>query len=822
MFLKTFVRTFKKNRFFSLLNIFGLALGMSVFLLIALYIKFESSYENFNPSASSIYRIALEIYRNEERLQASAENYPALTHALADLHEVADVTRAYNLGYKNNVIITNEHGAHGPVAFKQKRFLYADSSFLSMMGYTLAAGDIATALAEPNNAVITREYAKLYFGDENPIGKELHMHDDDNNDELVHITGVVDETHDNTHLKFDILFSYKTLFARQGDTTVYAYQGIPRFDLSWTRNDMYTYVKLRAGTDVNEFTKRINTLEAKYNPNIEKSDQQNKFIVQPLNDIHLTSQLADEAELNSDGRTLYFMALIGLFVLGISLINYVNLATAQAMERAREVGVRKIMGAVKVQLVKQFLTEAALINLAGIVLSLALVSAVLPVFNSVSGLPLHVDYLIQPWFIGLLFILWTAGTLLAGFYPAWVLSSFSPLLIVKGRMKNSAKGVLLRKTLVMVQFVASVSLIAGTLIVYSQLNHMLNQNIGVNIDQVLIVERPSIGPRLPGFNASVEAFRNELKSSAAIESFSMSFTIPGKQREYKIDVKRYGTSDDQLISVLTNSMDYEFTDVYKMNLLAGRVFSREHVQDADTSVVITASMVKQLGFKDPEDAIGQTLSIPNWYDPIIVGVVNDYHQVSLKNPLQPTVFFCDTQNGEYYSLRIHSRNINETIAQIEKAYTKAFPGNPFEYFFLDDYFNAQYKNERQFGILFTTFAALALAIGCLGLLGLAAYTTMQRTKEIGIRKVLGSSEVGIFFHLSKEYIRLILLATVLAVPLVYFIMNEWIESFPYHISIQAEVFIIAGGFVLTMAMLTVSIQTLKAARANPVKSLRSE
>lgn len=822
MFLKTFVRTFNKNRFFFLLNVFGLALGMSVFLLIALYIKFESSYEDFNPSASSVYRIALEVYRNEERLQSSAENYPALTHALAELPEVADVARAYNLGYKNNVIITNEHGSHGPIAIKQWRFLYADSSFLPVMGYTLAAGDIRTALAEPNKAVITKAYAKLYFGNENPIGKELHMRDDDNNDELVHVTGVVNKSPDNTHLKFDILFSYKTLFARQGDPTYYAYNGINRFDLSWTRNDMYTYVKLRESTDVNAFTKRINTLEKKYNPNVAQSEQRNVFTVQPLRAIHLTSQLADEAELNSDGRILYFMGLIGLFVLGISLINYVNLATAQAMERAREVGVRKIMGALKVQLIKQFLTEAALINLAGIVLSVALVSAVLPVFNSISGLPLDVNYVLQYWFIALLFILWICGTILAGFYPAWILSSFSPLLIVKGRMKNSSKGIMLRKSLVVVQFVASVSLIAGTLIVYRQLNHMLNQNIGVNIDQVVVLERPGIGPRLPGFNASVEAFRNELKGNPAVEAFSMSSTIPGKQRQYKIDVKRYGAPHDQLISVLTNSMDYEFTDVYKMKLLAGRVFSREHVQDLDTSVVITASLVKQLGFKDPEDAIGQTISVPDWFDPIIVGVVNDYHQVSLKNPLQPTVFYCDIENGEYYSLRIHSNNIRETIAQIEKAYIKSFPGNPFEYFFLDDYFNAQYKNERQFGLLFTTFAALALAIGCLGLLGLAAYTTMQRTKEIGIRKVLGSSEAGIFFHLSREYIKLILLATVLAVPMVYFIMNEWIQSFPYHITIQIEVFIIAGGVVLTMAMLTVSFQTIRAVRANPVKSLRSE
>ena len=821
MFLKTFIRSFKKNKFFSILNILGLALGMAVFLFIAMYVKFETSYEDFNPNASSIYRVKLDVYVNNEQVLTSAENYPAVGPALTALPEVTAFTRLYNLGYKNNVIITNEEAKPDPIAFKHRKFLYADSSFLPMMGYTLIAGDIRTALAEPHTAVITKHYATLYFGTEDPIGKILRMQDDDDNNELVRVTGILDEVPANTHLKFDVLFSYKTLYARQGDNPSY---GIERFDRSWQRSDMYTFIQLRPGTDVRTFEAKLPAIVKRNNPVQQTSNQRDVLTLQPLKDIHLTSRLAEEAEPNGDERIVYFSGMIGLFVLAIALINYINLATAQAMERAREVGVRKIMGAVKHQLIRQFLTEAACINLLSMLLASASVGVVLPVFNSIFGLSLDTGYLFQPWFMALLVILWIAGTVLSGFYPALVLSSFKPLSIVKGKMKNSTRGIVLRKSLVVFQFMASVALIACTLIVFSQLEYMMKGDIGMNIDQVLVVERPGIGPGHPEFETAVDAFRNELKNNSAVQSFSMSSTIPGKQREYRVAVKRYGSSDDKLISVRTNSMDYEFLDVYKMKVLAGRMFSEDYVQDQDTSIVITLSAVKLLGFKNPEEAIGQTLSIPDWFvpNPIIVGVVNDYHQVSLKSPLEPSVFYCDPKYGEFYSIRINSSNVTEIINTVQAAWQKAFPGNPFEYFFLNDYFDSQYKNERQFGMLFTTFSALALLIGCLGLLGLSAYTAMQRTKEIGIRKVLGSTEVGIFVLLSREYIKLILLAIVLAVPFIYVLMDKWIQSFPYRTSISAAEFIIAGGAVLLIALLAVSFQTWRAARVNPVTSLRSE
>jgi putative ABC transport system permease protein len=814
-------RSFLKNKFFSILNMLGLAIGMAVFLLIAQYVKFETGYEDFVPEGDNTYRLTLDTYLGPEHVHATAENFPAAGPALtAALPEIEHYARLYNMGFKNNVIITNEE-AMPPVAIKQRRFLYADASFLSMMGYTLTAGDVKTALAEANTAVITQDLARRYFGNEDPIGKTLRMQDDDNNRELVHITGVIPGVPDNTHLKFDILFSYNTLLARtRPDRPDF---GVARYENSWTRNDMYTFVQLRPGTDPHAVEAKIPAVITEKVPDLKERNERYVMTLQPLRDIHLTSRLSDEAEANGDASIVNFLGLIGIFVLAIAWINYVNLSTAKALERAKEVGVRKVMGAVRFQLVRQFLAEAAIVNLLSVLVALAIVGAVLPSFNTLSGLALRTTHMFQPWFIGLVLILWATGTILSGFYPAIVLSSFKPATILKGKMKNSARGIVLRRSLVVFQFMASVALIAGTFIVYTQLNYMMSRDIGVNIDQVLVVERPGVMPEQR--EPAIHVFHNELRKDPAVQSVASSTTVPGAQREWKAQLKRYGETDDKSATMMLISMDYHFTEVFKMKLLAGRMFSEAYVQDPDTSLVITASAAKALGFKTPAEAIGQTVTFPDYeFNSIVVGVVNDYHQLSMKKTLTPMIFQCGPYDGEFFSVRITTDhdNLERTLANVQSAYEKAFPGNPFDYFFLDDYFNRQYKNERQFGVLFTTFAALALAIGCLGLLGLSAYTAVQRTKEIGIRKVLGSSEGGIFVLLSKDYVRLILLSIVLSVPLVYFLMNSWLQSFAYHTSISPFAFIGAGAIVLFISLLTVSVQTLRAARTNPVDSLRYE
>jgi len=811
-------RSLKKNKFFSALNILGLAIGMAVFLLLAQYVHFERSYESFLPNADNIYRLALESRLNNELVFHSADNYPGAGPGCKnEFPEVTGFARFYNMGYKNNIIITYEDARPAPIAFKHRRFMYADSSALPLMGYPMLAGDARTALAEPFSAVISETYAKMYFGNEDPLGKMIRLKDDDFNDELCKVTGVFKDLPENTHMKFDVLFSYKTLFPR-GDWA------ISRYDQGWRRKDMYTFLSLAPGTDPKSLEAKLPALFEKYKPENKERHADEILTLQPLRSIHLKSSLAEEPEINGDGEIVNYLSLIAIFVLVIAWINYVNLSTAKAMERAREVGVRKVMGALKSQLVRQFLAEAGLINFISVAIAVVIVAVAIPWFNSVSGLSLHTGYLVQNWFLGLTGGLWFTGTVISGFYPAIVLSSFKTVSVLKGKMKNSLSGIFMRKSLVVFQFMASVALIAGTFIVYRQLQFMMSRDLGMNIDQVLVVERPGIAPPdRNAFNSAIDVFRDEVKKSPGVVAISASATVPGKQREYKAIARKYGAPDDQQVTLRFNSMDYEFIDVFKMKLVAGRLFDEKYPTDLDTAVIISESAAKLLGFAQPEDAVGSTLTITafNW-SPIIVGVVNDYHQVSLKSAVDPAIFYCTKYGGEFYSTRINSTNTSETVDQVRSAWMKAFPGNPFEYFFLDDFFNRQYENERKFGKLFTTFAVLAVIVGCLGLFGLSAYTATQRTKEIGIRKALGSSDRGIFLLLSQEYIRLVSLSILLATPLVWWGMGRWIQSFPYRIDISAAVFILAGAIVLFVALLTVSFQTVKAARTNPVDSLRYE
>lgn len=816
--LLTAWRSLKKNKFFSVLNIMGLAVGMAVFLLIAQYVFFEKSFEDFLPNTENVYRVSIEAYRDNQLVTHSAENYPGVGPGLkSELPEVTAYARFYNAGYKNNVIITNEDARPDPVALKVRRFLYADSAVLPMIGYRMVAGDAPTALAEPFTAVLSASYARMLFGNEDPIGRNIRLQDDDFNNELARVTGIFEDLPENTHLKFDVLFSYKTLFTR-GDFA------IGRYDQGWFRSDMYTFVSVRPGTDIEALEQKLPAIIAKYKPDMKEKNANEILHLQPFKSIHLNSQLAEEPEINGDQRIVDYLSIIGIFVLVIAWINYINLSTARAMDRAKEVGVRKVMGAIKHQLIRQFMAEAALINLVAICAAFLLVALALPWFNALSGLSITWSYLLQGWYLQLVLALWVSGSLLSGLYPALVLSSFRPVAILKGKLKTSTGGILLRKSLVVVQFMASVALIAGTFVVYNQMSYMMSQDIGMNLEQILVVERPGIAPaERKSFNSAIDVFRDEVKKHPGVVAISATGTVPGKQREYKTLMKRYGSPDDQSVTMRFNSMDYDFMDVFGMKLIAGRLFSEEFRQDEDTSAVITESAVRLLGFASPEDAIGATITAPAFrWSPIVVGVVNDYHQVSLKQALDPTVFYCSKYSGEMYSIKLQATNVSATVEHVRNAWQKAFPGNPFEYYFLDDFFNRQYENERKFGKLFSTFAIFAVIVGCLGLFGLSAYTATQRTKEIGIRKALGSSETGIFYLLSQEYLKLVLLAIMLATPLVWWGMNKWIQQFPYRHDISAGVFVLAGVIVLAVALVTISYQTLRAAKTNTVDALRYE
>ena len=804
-YLLSAYRNLIRNRGYALLNIIGLSIGMTLFLLIVQYVTFERSYENFIPDRANIYRVSLETGHS-----ASAENYAGLGPALVnEIPEVTSYARLMNMSYINNVVVTYDQARNGSISLKQHRFLYADPAFLPMMEFKMVSGNASQALAGPNTAVISENYARLYFGEEDPIGKTLHMHDDDSDDQLAKVTGVFKDLPANTHLKFDILFSYQTMFGT-------------RVDQNWarTRPEFYTYIRLRSGTDPKSIESKLPALYAAYGGKGQTGH------LQPLSGIHLRSDLAEELEANGSETIVTILSIVGIFIMGIAWINFVNLSTAGAIGRAKEVGVRKVIGADRTHLISRFLTEAALINGISLLIACALIYLSLPGFNYISGLALDSNYLLQGWFLGLLGVLWITGSLLSGFYPAWVLSSFRPATVLKGKLKNTSGGILLRKGLVVTQFMASIALIAGTIIVYRQVHFMLNQNIGMNIDQVLVMDRPSIAPNhdknIAAFRAGIDLFRNELKQDPDIEAVSNSTTIPGKQREYKTMIKVIGNASNDSITVRVNSMDFDFLKVFQMQLLAGRTFSRDFPKDPDTSAIITLSAARLLGFKRPEDAIGKSIQAWGNYHLIIVGVVNDYHQLSLKKPLEPTLFSCDWYEGDYFSVRLHTTHIDQTLRHVEASWVKAFPGNPFEYFFLDDYFNRQYSNERQFGQLFTTLSIFAILISCLGLFGLSAYTASQRIKEIGIRKVLGASVLNITTMLSKDFLKLVVLAIVLVTPLIWMLMNRWLQDYAYRISINGWIFVLAGLAALCIAVVTVSFQAIKAAVANPVESLRSD
>ena len=819
-YLYSALRNLRKNKFYSLINVLGLAVGMAGFLLIAQYVFFETSYDRFHAHADEIYRVQLNQYQQGELMLASAENYPGAGPALtAERPEVLEYTRLYNMGFKNNVVITYEEAPDGPVTLKTEKFMYADSSFFSLFSFPLVQGNPTTALAAPLTAVVSESYAKKFFGDEDPIGKVLRMQDDDFNDERCRVTGVFRDMPQNSHLKADVLFSYPTLYSRGEGAR-------ERYDLTWERKDFYTYIRVPEGTDPEALAATFPAIVAKYSPGLAAQQRQDELRLQPVSSIHLHSDLAEEAEANGNAQVVYFLLIIGGFILIIAWINYINLSTARAMERGREVGVRKALGAFRYQLVKQFLLESLLVNGLAIMIAGAVVSLLLPGFNDLTGLRFsELAFWSQPWLWGLLAGLFIVGTLLSGGYPALVLASFRPARVLKGSLRTAKHGVLLRQALVVVQFAAAIVLVVGTAIVYQQVQYMLEKDLGFNMEQTLVLERPSI--RAEDWDVQknkVEQFKNEVVRNPSIQQVAGIDFVPGNTRKFKFNFRKSGAPSEEARAIRLNGVDENFFAMAEMKILAGRGFSKEYPSD-DTASVITESAARLLGFSPVEDAVGEMLTLSFGQEEgqrKVVGVINDYHQASLKEVAEPIVFMLSGFNTEYYAMKVSPHNLPQTIEHVRATWNEVFPGNPFSYFFLDDYFNRQYQTDQRFSKLIRVFAILALFIGGLGLLGLSAFTAQQRTKEIGIRKVLGASVSSVMLLLSRDFTKLIVIAIVLAVPLAYFVMDHWLNSYASRIEIGAGIFVVAGAFTLVMAWLTVSWQSVKAAMANPVDSLRNE
>ncbi len=796
-------RNFQAQKSYTFLNVIGLSLGMAASLLIMQYVKYERSFDGFHSRANDIYRIQYNGWQNGVLNFESAVAVPAAPAALkANFPEVEAYTRFFPL----RSLVSYEKSGEQPISFRQEHMLFADTSLFRVFDFKLLEGNPKTCLKGIDKVIISKSTAVKYFGDEDPIGKRLTF----NGEVSREVTGVFEDVPENSHIRFDLLISYETLNARTKNQS----------ETSWGWYDFYSFVLLKPGTDVP-------SLQAKWDKFVaseraerwKETNSRQEFILRPLKSIHLESNLLYETSPQDlrDGDSVYALSVIALFILVIAWVNYVNLATARSFKRANEVGVRKVVGAHKWQLIGQFLTESVILNIIAVIAGLLLVRALWSPFSQLTGWHIPLDFILQKDFWTLVLMLFLTGALLSGFYPAVILSSFKPVLVLKGKVIRSARGNFMRKGLVVFQFVASVMLISGTLIVYQQLNYMKTKDLGMNIHETLVLKSPRMIDSL--YSQNFEGFKTEVLRIPGVKGISASTIIPGEENYWTMGIKRLSGGAQGAIVVTHMGIDHEHVPQFEIKVLAGRNFDKNFISD-NTKLLINETLSKDLGFKSAKEAVGEKV-IDGEDTMEIAGVLADYHQMSLKAKVIPVAFRLETAQN-YYSLKLETTDYQGLLAKIEEPWETFFPGNPIDYFFLDQFFNRQYDRDDRFGKVFTLFTALAIFIASLGLLGLASFMTVQRTKEIGIRKVLGSNVNSIVFLLSKGFMQLVLVANIIAWPLAWWVMNLWLQSFPYRIEINPLLFLIAGTVVILVAFLSVSFQTVKAARVNPARTLKYE
>ncbi|WP_128545997.1 ABC transporter permease [Larkinella soli] len=796
-YLKIAWRNFRNQPFFSLINLLGLSVGMAACMVIGLYVTFEKSYDDFHPDAERIYRIELDNYQDGKLAWRSATSYPAIVPTMKkDYPEVEDYCRLYDA---NSGVVS-----FGDRFFRETNYFFADSNALTFFQIGLLKGDPKTALVGTKKVVLSESTARKYFGGQDPLNRMVKL---DTSSYLV--TGVFKDYPKNSHLEIDLLFSYRTE---------------PQARTSWGWYDFFSYVKLRPGADPQKLEARLPDMFMKYNGDwYRRSGNRAIALLQPLRSIHLESHLNQEAEVNGNGRTVQFLVWVAFAILIIAWINYINLSTSRALDRAKEVGVRKVVGAMRASLIRQFIFESLLLNLLALAVGVGLVAGLLPVFNELTGKPLTFGQLFenQLWVNGMLVFFF--GTLLSSLYPAFVLSDYEPIAVLKGRFAQTARGVLLRQGLIVVQFAASVMLIIGTLTVYKQLRFMQEQSLGFDKEQTLVVRAPRVIDA--SFRTRSETFRQTLQRENLATGVTGSAYVPGTEILWTSSFRRKDRTDGGTNTMFITAIDHDFLDNYKIGLVAGRNFDRTFGTDS-TAVLLNETAVKTFGFRSPAEALNREIISGDTAH--VIGVVKDFHQQGLKLAKDPMIFISLYRNARsfedlhYYSLKVKTANLPGTIEAVGREFERAFSGNPFEYFFLDAYFNEQYRSEQQFGQVFGLFAGLAIFIASLGLLGLISFTVARRTREIGIRKVLGADVSTIVFLLTKDFLGLVLVAIVLAAPLAAWLMNDWLSEFAYRTSIGLGIFVAAGLLSLLIALLTISFQSIKAALMNPVKSLRSE
>ncbi len=791
------LRNLRSNKGYFIINLLGLTIGITSFILITLWIKAETSYDKFHKNAQNIYRVDYLLYEEGILEQHSASGSSGVGKEIKNMFpEVEDYTRFYR---------TESLVKYGDKTFKEKNILYAQSSFFDIFSFPLSDGKADSSILAINHAVITEETARKYFGDENPIGKMLTI--DGAND--FEVAGIVRSIPGNSHFKFDILLSYENLIKSSRS-----------WDNSWVSERVYSYILMTPGADAKALEAKLPQIPEAF---IGKFMKEAFFLLEyrlvKLTDIHLHSSVSNELDVTGNYRSVVSLGIVALLVLLIAFVNYINLATSRSIERAHEVGIRKVTGASKQDLVFQFLTESALINLIALIISTTGVLLLLPFFKQVMQSPLQLDY----FNVMLLFILLlVSGSLFTGLLPAIYISRFAPGLVLKGKNPTEAGWIrLLKNYLVVFQFTVSIVLIIGTITIYRQVNFMRNHDLGFNKEGLVVLDGPRIlrANTFESYMKTLESFKNEILALAGVVNITASSNVPGTEiknsRVFGIPVE--GRNTEKRIDVYY--IDNHFFDTYGLTLPAGDNY-QPSIEEESTKIIINESALPYYGFEDAVSTVGKILR-GGKQELTIKAIVNDFNQQSLKQLPTPIAFFNQPANT-FYTIKVNMTGIEHLLPELEKIWISHYPGNPFDYFFLDDFYNEQYRADQRFSGLFLASSILAIIIACLGLSGLSAYAIIRRTKEVGIRKTNGATILQVLILLNKDFVKWVGIAFVIAVPVGLFIMNRWLKNYAYRIELSWWIFAIAGIIAIAIALITVSWQSWRAAARNPIEALRYE
>lgn len=803
------IRNLFNRKLYSFINIFGLALGIAVCLVILKYVDFQFSYDDFQANASSIFRITNENYRNGQFTGADPlSGYAIGPEMQAKVPGIKAYVRTHPM--YGGVVVTSYPEGKDPVTFKEDNVEYVDSTFLHVFTYQPLYGNLKTALAQPSTAVLTESMAAKYFGDASKaVGQIIKLSGGWTNGDIT-VTAVIKDVPQNTTFPFDMLLNIHNLLQRKQYTE----------DDGWGWYNFVTYVELENKATRDQVMARLpEFMENERGEQWKKDNSKAVIKLQPLREIHMDPGLNAESAATVNPNSVYFLLIIAGFILVIAWVNYVNLSTARAMERAREVGIKKAIGVHRAQLIRQFFMESALVNFCGVVLALCVAELLMPLLVRVTSIQMALDIL-DPrlWIIlGSLFLL---GSFVSGLYPAVVLSQFKTVSVLKG-FRQQVGGISLRKALVVFQFSSSLILIGGTFAIYRQVTFLRGHDKGMNMDHMLVMDGPRIMDGTDDQRMTrMLSFKNEVSNLAAVDGVTTSGSVPGAGFNWGTSMRKSGLEASAAKSGNATWVDPDFIHTYGIELIAGHVWNPDSKTDMG-SVLLNENAITTFGLGTPREALNEKLIVDS--DTVnIIGVLKNYNWNSLKTAYVPVVLFASKVQGHNISVHISGADTPGTVREIEKLYEADFPGNPFDYFFLDDFFNQQYKGDQQFGKIFGIFAILAVVIACLGLFGLAAYTTTQRLREIGIRKVLGASVSGIVSLMSSQFIKLVVISSIIALPLMAYLVNRWLDNFAFHIGLRWELFIAPVVALLVIALGTVSLQILRGAQANPATVLRNE